>query len=211
MIDYSSDASRRQGVVFLILVVIVVSGYCVGTIRALQAKLGRCPCESVRRLETVTLASLRQVNQRSIHLSNGLLRFIRIMIPTATTTRTEFYGDSWLYRTGAFLSALLAFICVLIAILFLCGISKPANGIPGGVAAVRLLLVAVPICFFAILFWFHVLARRRPLLRICQERLEVNIVGRGSLDLVPGIPTSIKLVWLVLSMQGFRKQIGWVP
>jgi len=133
------------------------------------------------------------------------------MIPTATTIKTEFYGKSWLYRTGAFLSALLAFICVLIAVLFLCGISKPANGIPGGVAAIRLLLVAMPINFFAILFWFHVLARRRPLLRICHEGLEVNIVGRGSLDHVPGIPTSIKLVWLVLSMQGFRKQIGWVP
>lgn len=133
------------------------------------------------------------------------------MIANATTAKTEFYGKTWLYRTGAFLSALLAFICVLIAILFLCGVSKPANGIPGSVAAVRLLLVAVLICFFAILFWFHVLVRHRPLLRICQEGLEVNIVGRGSLDHVPGIPTSIKLVWLVLSMQGFRKQISWVP
>ena len=131
--------------------------------------------------------------------------------PTATTTKTEFYGKTWLYRIGAFLSALLACICVLIAILFVSGISAPANGIPGGVAAFRLLLVAMFIFFFAILFWFHVLARRRPLLRICQEGLEVNIVGRGSLDHVPGIPTSIKLAWLVLSMQGFRKQIGWVP
>ncbi len=133
------------------------------------------------------------------------------MIPAATTFKTEFYGKTWLYRTGAFLSALLACICVFIAVLFLCGIWTPANRIPGTVAAFRLLLVAMPISFFAILFWFHVLARRRPLLRICDEGLEVNIIGRGSLDHVPGIPTSIKLAWLVVSMQGFRKQIGWVP
>jgi hypothetical protein len=133
------------------------------------------------------------------------------MLPTAKTTKTEFYGKTWLYRIGAFLSALLAFICVLIAILFLSGISQPANGIPGGVAGIRSLFVAAPIFLFGFLLWFHVLARRRPLLRICHEGLEVNVVGRGSLDHVPGIPTSIKLAWLVLSMQGFRKQIGWIP
>lgn len=133
------------------------------------------------------------------------------MIPTATPIKTEFYGKTWLFRTGSFLCALLAFLCVLMAILFLCGISKPANGIPKGVAAIQLLLVALPISFFSTMFWFNLLARRRPLLRICHEGLEVNIIGRGSLDHVGGIPTSIKLVWLVLSMQGFRKQIGWVP
>jgi hypothetical protein len=133
------------------------------------------------------------------------------MLPTATPIKTEFYGKTWLFRTGALLCVLLAFLCVLMAVLFLCGISKPANGIPKGVAAIRLLLLAMPISFFATLFWFNVFARRRPLLRICHEGLEVNIVGRGSLDHVAGIPTSIRLVWLVVSMQGFRKQIGWVP
>lgn len=104
----------------------------------------------------------------------------------------------------------LAVICLLIALFFLMGIAKPANGIPANVAAIRLLLMAAAITCLAFICWFQLLARRRPLLRICREGLEVNIIGRGSLDHLPLMPIWVKLVWLVLSFQGFRKQIGWI-
>ena len=132
-------------------------------------------------------------------------------MPAATAIQTEFFGKTWIYQVGALLSALLVILCILIAILFAAGVLEPKGAIRPTVAASRLLLISIPIAFITVLCWSNLLARRRALLRICQEGLEVNIVGRGSLDHVHGLPTSIKLAWLVISMQGFRRQIGWVP
>lgn len=61
------------------------------------------------------------------------------------------------------------------------------------------------------LAWFNVHACRKPLLRICEEGIEVNIIGASSLDGVLLIPSLIRVAWLVLSLQGFKKQIGWIP
>ena len=97
--------------------------------------------------------------------------------------------------------SLLAFICVVIA--------AQANDKPAAEVAI-LLLIAAAIGLFASFCWFNVLIRRRPLLRICNEAIEVNVIGRGSLDNLP-IPILIKLAWLMLSMRAFKKQIGWVP
>jgi hypothetical protein len=72
-------------------------------------------------------------------------------------------------------------------------------------------IMAVPICLIALLGWFNVYARRRPLLRICKEGLELNVIGASSLDGVPLIPVLIRAAWLIVSLQGFRKQIAWVP
>ncbi|HIM28535.1 MAG TPA: hypothetical protein EYG57_03135 [Planctomycetes bacterium] len=132
------------------------------------------------------------------------------MSATATTIQTEFFGKTWIYRVGAFMCFLLSFICVVVALLFLFGISTPANNKPPADAAVVLSLIAVAVGLFGYFCRFNVLIRRKPLLRICNEGIEVNVIGRGSLDELP-IPMWIKIVWLMLSMQGFKKQIGWVP
>jgi hypothetical protein len=125
--------------------------------------------------------------------------------------QTEFFGKTWIYQVGAFLSALLVGLCILMAILFVAGVVQPKGVVPPNVAASRLLLISIPIAFVTLLCWSNLRARRRPLLRICREGLEVNIVGRGNLERVHTLPTSFKLAWLVMSMQGFRSQIGWVP
>lgn len=72
-------------------------------------------------------------------------------------------------------------------------------------------IIAVPMCLVACLGWFNVLARRKPLLRICREGMEISVIGSSSLDGVPLVPTWIRVGWLILSMQGFRRQLGWAP
>ncbi len=72
-------------------------------------------------------------------------------------------------------------------------------------------IMAVPMFLVALLGWFNVYARLKPLLRICEEGLEINIIGASSLDGVPLIPNLIRVAWSIVSLQGFKKQIGWIP
>jgi hypothetical protein len=95
--------------------------------------------------------------------------------------------------------------------LFLFDILKTADGKPGTEGGVALSIIAVPMGLVALLAWFNVYARRKPLLRICKEGLEINVIGASSLDAVPLIPGLIRVAWLVLSLQGFKKKIGWIP
>ena len=63
----------------------------------------------------------------------------------------------------------------------------------------------------ALLGWFNVFARLKPYLRICSDGLEINVIGASGLNGIPLIPTFARVAWLILSLKGFRKQIGWVP
>lgn len=124
--------------------------------------------------------------------------------------QTVFCAKSWFHYVAASIFTMLALFCAIFGPLFLFDIIKRADGKPGTEAGVALSIMAVPLCLVALLGWFNVLARRRPLLRICREGIEINVIGSSSLDGVPLIPTWIRVAWLVLSMQGFKRQIGWV-
>jgi hypothetical protein len=129
----------------------------------------------------------------------------------AATIQTDFYGKTWIYQVGAFLSALLVVLCILIAILFVGGVLEPKGEIPPTVAASRLLLITLPMSLVTLLCWSNARARRQPLLRLCQEGLELNIVGRGSLDHVHGLPTSIKLAWLFYQCKDSESRLCGSP
>ena len=90
-------------------------------------------------------------------------------------------------------------------------IMKSADGKPGTEAGVAMSIMAVPMFLIALLGWFNVYARRKPLLRICKEGMEINVIGVSSLDGTPLIPNLVRVAWLILSLQGFKKQIGWIP
>lgn len=106
---------------------------------------------------------------------------------------------------------MLGLTCAVLGPLFLFGIMKRADGKPGTEAGIAISVIAVPMILVALLGWFNVYARFKPLLRICNEGLEINIIGASSLDGVPLIPNLFRVAWLVLSLQGFKKQIGWIP
>jgi len=58
---------------------------------------------------------------------------------------------------------------------------------------------------------FNIKARRRPLLRICREGVEVVQVAPSSLDRIPLVPGLVRVAWLILSTQGFRRRIIRFP
>jgi hypothetical protein len=105
----------------------------------------------------------------------------------------------------------LALFCVIFGPLFLFDIVKRADGKPGTDGGVALSIMAIPMVLVALLGWFNVYARFKPLLRICNEGLEINVIGASSLDGALLIPPLVRVAWLILSLQGFKKQIGWIP
>lgn len=106
---------------------------------------------------------------------------------------------------------MLALFCAIFGPLFLFDIMKRADGKPGTEAGVAMSIIAVPMFLMALLGWFNVYARRQPLLRIWEEGIEINVIGASSLDGTPLIPNLVRVAWLIFSLQGFKKQIGWIP
>jgi hypothetical protein len=125
--------------------------------------------------------------------------------------KTIFFAKTWFYYVGAILCTMLALFCVIMGPLFLFGVMKRADGQPGTDAGSAMSIIAVPMSELAILGWFNVIARRKPLLRICCDGIEINVIGSSSLDGVPLIPSIIRIAWLLVSLEGFKKQIGWIP
>jgi hypothetical protein len=124
---------------------------------------------------------------------------------------TIFFAKTWYLYVGAIVFTALAAFSAIMGPLFLLEIIKPAHGRPGTEAGIALSVMAAPMCLIALLGWFNIRARRRPLLRICDEGLEINVIGASSLDGVPLLPIMVRIAWLIVSLQGFKKQIGWIP
>jgi len=125
--------------------------------------------------------------------------------------KSVFYAKSWYLYVAAIVFTMLALFCAILGPLFLFDIMKRADGKPGTEAGVAMSIMAVPMSLIALLGWFNVYARLKPLLRICQEGIEINVIGASSLDGVPLIPNLIRVAWLIVSLRGFKKQIGWIP
>ena len=128
-----------------------------------------------------------------------------------SNAKPAFYAKSWYLYVGAIVFTMLAMFCAIFGPLFLFDIMKRADGKPGTDAGVAMSIMAVPMFLIALLGWFNVYARRKPLLRICKEGMEINVIGVSSLDGTPLIPNLVRVAWLILSLQGFKKQIGWIP
>ncbi len=123
-------------------------------------------------------------------------------------TRTVFMAKSWYHFVVAIIFTILFLFCAVLGPLFLLDIVPRADGKPGTEGGVAMSIIAVPMGLIALLGWFNVVSRRRPLLRICREGIEVNVIGASSLDGIPLVPTWIRAAWLIVSMQGFRTRIG---
>ena len=122
-----------------------------------------------------------------------------------------FFAKTWYLYFGAILFTALSAFSAIMGPLFLLEIITPAHGRPGTEAGIALSVMAAPMWLIALLGWFNIRAHRRPLLRICEEGLEINVIGASSLDGVPLLPIVVRVAWLILSLQGFKKQIGWIP
>ena len=124
---------------------------------------------------------------------------------------TQFSGKTWIFIVQALVFGGLGAFGLVLGPLFLLGVLKPADGRPGTAAGIALTVMSVPFLLMFALAAFNVLARRRPILRVCREGLEINMIGSSSLDGVPLVPGLVRVAWLIISFQGFQRQTAWAP
>jgi hypothetical protein len=125
--------------------------------------------------------------------------------------KTSFYPKRWYIFLFAMFFTMMAIFCAILGPMSLLDLIKRADGKSGREAGIALSIFALPFSLLALLGWFRVYASFHPLLRICNDGLEINVIGASSLDGVPFIPSWIRVALLVVSLQGFKKQIGWIP
>ena len=128
--------------------------------------------------------------------------------------RNPFPPTAFFATTGAdvlflvFFGGFTAF-CLVLGPLFLFGVIQPADGKPGTNAGIAVSLVGLlfflPVSSLAI---FSLFEKRRPVMRICREGLECRLIGDSSaFSRVPFVPVMVRLLWLILLLQGFRQHV----
>ena len=127
------------------------------------------------------------------------------------TPPTRFTGKTWIFVAQSVIFGALAGISLLLGPLFLFGIMKDASGKSAVDADIALTIMSVPFLLVTALAVFNILARRRPIVSICREGVQVNLIGSSSLDGVPLLPSLIRVAWLILSFQGFKQQLLIAP
>ncbi|GAC1451915.1 MAG: hypothetical protein NVSMB9_36910 [Isosphaeraceae bacterium] len=124
---------------------------------------------------------------------------------------TQFMAKTWIFLVQAIVFGGLASFGLIMGPLSLFGFVHDVNGAPAIDAGVGLTAMSVPFLLVFALAVYNIRARRRPLLRLCREGIEIVEIGSSSLDGIPLIPGLIRLAWLILSTQGFRRRVVLVP
>jgi len=133
------------------------------------------------------------------------------MSSSSTCGQTVFYAKTWYHIAGALIFTFVGSVSVILGPLFLFDILKRADGKPGTEGGIAMTILGSFMMLIALLGWFNVYARRTPLLRICREGMLINVIGASSLDNVPLVPGILRVAWSILSLQGFKKQVGMIP
>ncbi|WP_165250923.1 hypothetical protein [Paludisphaera soli] len=120
---------------------------------------------------------------------------------------TEFFALTWIYRASAIVTGGLAAFAATLGPLFLLGLMKNARDEPASGAGVALSIMAVPLALAFALATANLRARRKPLLTIRREGVEVVRIGETALDRVPFVPGLVRLTWLIVTGQGFRRRV----
>lgn len=121
--------------------------------------------------------------------------------------KTHFRARTWIFWAQLLLFGFFCAIGLVIGPLFLSGRMKDAQGRPALEAGfwMTVITAAVFLPAFARAL-FDLQARKRPLVSLWREGIQVRVIGRTSLDGVPGVPNLIRFAWAVLSTQSFRSR-----
>ncbi|WP_165067877.1 hypothetical protein [Paludisphaera rhizosphaerae] len=120
----------------------------------------------------------------------------------------EFRAKMWICRVEAVVGGLLTLnFVVLIALMIT---HRPNKGVDVKDGLITLGMGGVCAVLFAHGV-YSLRVRRRPLLRICREGIEALVIGESWLDKIPLIPGFLRIVWLLLSGQGFRSRVVRIP
>jgi hypothetical protein len=124
---------------------------------------------------------------------------------------TRFMARTWIFRAQALVFGGLAAFSLVLGPLFVLGLMHDANGRPAADAGIALSAMSLPMLLVFALALYNLRSRRWPILRLCREGIEIVEIGASSLDRIPSLPGLVRVAWLILSTQGFRKRVARVP
>lgn len=124
---------------------------------------------------------------------------------------TQFFGKTWIFVAQAIVFGGMGLFSAVLGPLCLLGLFKDVHGQPRPSAGIPLIVFSVPSLMLFALALFNILARRQPLLRLCREGIVISMIGSSSLDGVPLIPGLLRVAWLIVSGQGFKKEVLIAP
>ena len=122
----------------------------------------------------------------------------------------RFWGKTWIIVAGAIVCGGFALFCLALGPLFLFGVIKPANGGPAKDAGIALCVMSVPALLICALAVSKLRVRRRPLLQLFREGIELVEPERAPLEGVPLVPWFVWLALSIVSGSGFRHRTLWV-
>lgn len=131
--------------------------------------------------------------------------------PSSSHLGTHFVGRIWhWFLIAVVLNGLGAF-SLIVGPLFCFGGLRTVGDATKVPIGFFLLIVGVILLVMGALGSYQVILRQRPLLRICREGIEFLVIGRSSLDENSRIGRALHVVWLLLSLQGFRREVFRAP
>lgn len=132
------------------------------------------------------------------------------MAPETEPVPTEFYARTWVITVSAVILSGLAGFALILGPLFLLKIIERADGKPGTEAGIALTIIGTFLAAISALGWYSLFARQRPYIRLGKEGIEIQLIGATCLDGIPLLPTLLRAAWAVVSMQGFKRQTGYI-
>jgi hypothetical protein len=71
--------------------------------------------------------------------------------------------------------------------------------------------MSVPFLLLVVLAAYNIWARREPMLSLYRQGIVIVQIGASSLDGIPLIPVFVRVAWLIISTQGFRRKLVGIP
>lgn len=120
--------------------------------------------------------------------------------------RDQFWGKTWLWWVQALIVGGLGLFGVTLGVLFWTGVMTDARGEPRPAAGPPLVIIGSACLIVAVMPLCRLMYLRKPVVRCFRDGLECRMFGTTSLARYPRIPKLVRMVWAIVSLQGFRGQ-----
>ncbi|HEV8605629.1 MAG TPA: hypothetical protein VGQ99_09700 [Tepidisphaeraceae bacterium] len=125
--------------------------------------------------------------------------------------RDRFRAKIWIYVAQFIIFAPLGLLAIFVGIGSWTGSMRDANGELRPEAGPPATIMGTLILLYSSFIAFNIFARAKPLIRCHREGIECLIVGQTDLDGVPLMPSSLRLFFAIVTLQGFRSVRYRIP
>ncbi len=124
--------------------------------------------------------------------------------PVSQKVPSTFFAKRWIYFAQAIVFGGLAFLSLVMGPLFLIGAIRDARNQLRPEAGLALSIMSLPLMLVFATAVFNIRMRRKPVLRLFREGMQLRRIGVSRLDGVP-VPAMVRVLWTIASLEAFRQ------